>query len=216
MGAEGGHGRVRDGNGWIPSAMATGTSGSASSHRSAHGRVPAGTGAPRQAQRHEAYAQTGERGGGARLAGAAPPRAGSATLRSRLASPAPRGLAAAVRPHGSRPLHPSGDRASPPRPPGHPGGRSRPRPIRTRQLNVLPRVHLGPIYLVVYQGSYLFRDGDLILGRASRLDAFSAYPVPTPLPSHAPGGTTGTREVGPPRSSRTRGGAPQVSHARDG
>ena len=59
-------------------------------------------------------------------------------------------------------------------------------------------------------------EGDLILGWASRLDAFSAYPVPTPLPSVALGRTAGTREVGPPRSSRTRGGSPQVSNARDG
>jgi hypothetical protein len=34
--------------------------------------------------------------------------------------------------------------------------------------------------------------GDLILGRASHLDAFSAYPNQTWLPSNAPGGTTGT------------------------
>jgi len=81
---------------------------------------------------------------------------------------------------------------------------------------VLPRVHSGPINLVFYQGSYLRRGGDLILRRASRLDAFSAYPVPTPLPSDALGRTAGTREVGPPRSSRTRGGASQVSNARDG
>ena len=33
--------------------------------------------------------------------------------------------------------------------------RRSPRPIRIRQLNVLPRLHLGPIYLVIYKGSYL-------------------------------------------------------------
>jgi len=81
----------------------------------------------------------------------------------------------------------------------------------------LPRFHSGPIYLVVYQGSYLFlRAGDLVSGWASRLDAFSAYPRPTPLPSAALGRTAGTREVGPLRSSRTRSGPPQVSSARDG
>ena len=34
--------------------------------------------------------------------------------------------------------------------------------------------------------------GGLISGRASRLDAFSAYPLRTRLPGCAPGGTTGT------------------------
>ena len=29
-----------------------------------------------------------------------------------------------------------------------------PRPIRIRQLNTLLRLHLGPIYLVIYKGSY--------------------------------------------------------------
>jgi len=53
--------------------------------------------------------------------------------------------------------------------------------------------------------------GDLILGRASRLDAFSGYPFPTWLPCDAPGGTTGPPAVGPLRSSRTGSGSPQVS-----
>ena len=47
--------------------------------------------------------------------------------------------------------------------------------------------------------------GNLVLKRASRLDAFSAYPFPTWLPDDAPSGTAGTPEVGPPQSSRTRG-----------
>ena len=55
--------------------------------------------------------------------------------------------------------------------------------------------------------------GNLVLEGASRLDAFSAYPVPTWLPGGAPSGTAGTPEVGPPQSSRTRGDAPQVSYA---
>ena len=55
--------------------------------------------------------------------------------------------------------------------------------------------------------------GNLVLEGASRLDAFSAYPVPTWLPGDAPSGTAGTPEVGPPQSSRTRGDAPQVSYA---
>ena len=56
-------------------------------------------------------------------------------------------------------------------------------------------------------------DGSLVSEGASRLDAFSAYPVPTWLPGDAPSGTAGTPEVGPPQSSRTRGDAPQASHA---
>ena len=56
-------------------------------------------------------------------------------------------------------------------------------------------------------------NGNLVLEGASRLDAFSAYPVPTWLPGGAPSGTAGTPEVGPPQSSRTRGDAPQVSCA---
>src|SRR5207244_13209437 len=44
-----------------------------------------------------------------------------------------------------------------------------------------------------------------ILRKVSRLYAFSVYPDRTSLPSGAPGGTTGSQEVRPPRSSRTKG-----------
>ena len=54
--------------------------------------------------------------------------------------------------------------------------------------------------------------GNLVSERASRLDAFSAYPIPTWLPGDAPSGTAGTPAVGPPQSSRTRGDPPQVSY----
>ena len=57
--------------------------------------------------------------------------------------------------------------------------------------------------------------GCLISGPASRLDAFSAYPIPAWLPCGAPGGTTGRPEAGPARSSRTSARAPQTSDARD-
>src|ERR671914_2673582 len=49
----------------------------------------------------------------------------------------------------------------------------------------------------------------LVLGRDSRLDAFSGSPVRTWLPSDAACATTGTPAVRPPRSSRTRGSPPQ-------
>ena len=47
------------------------------------------------------------------------------------------------------------------------------RTISTSQLNVLPRLHLWPIDEVVYLGP----QGYLVLRGASRLDAFSGYPV---------------------------------------
>ena len=56
-------------------------------------------------------------------------------------------------------------------------------------------------------------EGSLISGRVSRLDAFSAYPCPTWLPGGAAGATTGTPEVGPARSSRTKARSPQTSNA---
>src|SRR6266545_4875616 len=55
--------------------------------------------------------------------------------------------------------------------------------------------------------------GDLILGKVSRLYAFSVYPDRTSLPSGAAGATTGSQEVRPPRSSRTKGRPPQISYA---
>jgi hypothetical protein len=47
------------------------------------------------------------------------------------------------------------------------------RTISTGQLNALPRLHLRPIDVVVYHGP----QGYLVLRGASRLDAFSGYPV---------------------------------------
>src|SRR5690606_2489691 len=92
-----------------------------------------------------------------------------------------------------------------------------PRAISIRQLRTSPCFHPGPIDLVIYEGSYYLRAmGNLILRGASRLDAFSAYPVRTWLPSDAPGGTTGTPAVRPSRSSRTKDSSSQISCARDG
>ena len=94
--------------------------------------------------------------------------------------------------------------------------RSSLRPISDSQLHTLPCFHLCPIYLVVFKGSYCLCRGYLILRGASRLDAFSVYPVPTWLPGHALGRTTGAPEVSPTRSSRTKVSSSQISYAHAG
>ena len=86
-----------------------------------------------------------------------------------------------------------------------------PRPISTGQLNALLHVHFRPINVVFCHGPYPVNPvGYLILKLASHLDAFSGYPFRRSLTSHAPGGTTGTRELRPSRSSRTRDRSPQI------
>ena len=98
----------------------------------------------------------------------------------------------------------------------HQALRSSLRPISDSQLHTLLYFHLCPINLVVFKGSYCFRMRYLILRGASRLDAFSVYPFPTWLPGHAPGGATGTPEVSPSRSSRTKDSSSQISYAHAG
>ena len=69
------------------------------------------------------------------------------------------------------------------------------RPVSTGMLKMLPSLHTRPIKQIVSLQSYSLArpgKGGLILGDASRLDAFSAYHFQTWLPSAAPGGTTGT------------------------
>ena len=57
---------------------------------------------------------------------------------------------------------------------------SSPRPISTPLLNDSRHLHIVPINLVVFKGSYLIISvGYLIFGSASRLDAFSVYPIRT-------------------------------------
>ena len=95
--------------------------------------------------------------------------------------------------------------------------KSSPRPISTGQLHTLPCFHFRPINLVVCQGPYpVVPVRDLISRWASHLDAFSAYPFRTWPTSRAAGATTGTPEVRPPRSSRTRGSSSQISCAHSG
>jgi hypothetical protein len=88
-----------------------------------------------------------------------------------------------------------------------------PRPISTGRLNTLLCLHLRPINVIVSHGPYQVNPvGNLILKRASRLYAFSAYPFRRSLTSRALGRTTGTRELRPSRSSRTRDSLSQVSY----
>jgi hypothetical protein len=58
--------------------------------------------------------------------------------------------------------------------------KSRPRIISTGLLNALLRLHIPPINLVVSQDPYSLKGmGELISRWASRLDAFSGYPIQT-------------------------------------
>ena len=91
-----------------------------------------------------------------------------------------------------------------------------PRPISNSQLRTLLHFHLCPIYLVVFKGSYYLRMGYLILRGASRLDAFSVYPVPAWLLCHELDSSTDTPAASPPRSSRTKGSSSQISYAHAG
>ncbi len=58
---------------------------------------------------------------------------------------------------------------------------AKPSTISTAKLKTLLLLHTPPIKQVVYLRSYSFRRrmGNLILGPASHLDAFSAYPHQT-------------------------------------
>ena len=65
-------------------------------------------------------------------------------------------------------------------PHGHQKNPSSPRPISTGLLRALPPFQIRPINLVVYQGSYSLKGmGEFISRSASRLDAFSGYPLHT-------------------------------------
>ena len=95
--------------------------------------------------------------------------------------------------------------------------KSRPRAISTGPLNALLRLHVPPINVVVSHGPYSLEGmGSLISRWASRLDAFSGYPIQTWLISSAVGTTTDTPEVCSSRSSRTRDDSSQASSAHGG
>ena len=93
----------------------------------------------------------------------------------------------------------------------------KPSTVSTAQLHPSPDFHMRPIKQVVSLRSYPVDPvGNLISRRASHLDAFSAYPNRTYLPSNAIGMTTGTTLVRPLRSSRTRSSSSQVPYAHGG
>ena len=89
------------------------------------------------------------------------------------------------------------------------------RAISNGQLHALLHFHIRPIHVVVYDGPSegVIPLGDLISRKVSRLYAFSAYPDRISLPSYATGVTTGTQEIRPLRSSRTKDKPPQISSA---
>jgi hypothetical protein len=95
--------------------------------------------------------------------------------------------------------------------------KSRPRAISTGPLNTLLCLHVPPIKVVVSDRPYSLEGmGALISRWASRLDAFSGYPIQTWLISSAVGTTTDTPEVCSSRSSRTRDDSSQSSSAHGG
>jgi hypothetical protein len=93
----------------------------------------------------------------------------------------------------------------------------KPSTISTGKLHTLLCFHCPPIKQVVCLRSYwLVAMRELILGRASYLDAFSSYPIRRSLPSNAVGTTTRTQALRPARSSRTRASSPQFPCAHTG
>jgi hypothetical protein len=88
--------------------------------------------------------------------------------------------------------------------------------VSTGALHTLLRFHVPPIKLVVFQRSYLFPVGGLILRPVSRLDAFSGSPLLRSLLGCATGVTTDTRALSPSRSSRTRDRSSQTPSAHSG
>ena len=90
-----------------------------------------------------------------------------------------------------------------------------PRPISSCQLNALQHLHLSPIYLVLFKGSYSC-DGisHLEVGFTLRcLQRLSIPNLPTLRWDWFP---TGSAEVSPSRSSRTKDRSSQISYARAG
>ena len=90
--------------------------------------------------------------------------------------------------------------------------RSPPSAIRTARLRSVARLPPAAYQPGRLPGAFpALAEGSVVLGRGSRLDAFSGSPVRTWLPSGAGYPTTGSPAVRPTRSSRTRVSPPHAS-----
>jgi hypothetical protein len=199
-GAARGHDRVRDGTGWGPRALGH-------EHRSP----------PARGQRRDSLPRTHfapnprvcERRARRSLLSARPRALHASVLSSIAVNGASRGNSSSwrgpLRRLATRCDHPMTRKNAPP---------STIRTARLRSVTRRPPAAYRPGHLpgvLPHQ-----RVGRLVLGRDSRLDAFSGSPVRTWLPSAAGCPTTGAPAVRPPRSSRTRGSPPQPPTARGG
>ena len=92
---------------------------------------------------------------------------------------------------------------------------SSPRPISSSQLHTLPHFHLCPIYLVVFKGSYSY-DGISHLEGGFTLRCLQRLSRPDMATRPWRWSPTGTPEVSPSRSSRTKDSSSQISYAHAG
>ena len=90
------------------------------------------------------------------------------------------------------------------------------RPISTYQLNALLHLHLKPIYLVVFKGSYYLTVGISRLEGGFTLRCLQRLSLPNLATQLCIWYATGTPEVRPSRSSRTKDSSSQISYAHAG
>ena len=93
---------------------------------------------------------------------------------------------------------------------------SSPRSISIGQLNTLPCLHLQPINLVIFKGSYSIKDGKSYLEGGFTLRCLQRLSVPYIATQLCSWSATGTPEVRPSRSSRTKDSSSQISCAHNG
>ena len=93
---------------------------------------------------------------------------------------------------------------------------SSPRSISIGQLNTLPCLHLQPINLVIFKGSYFIKNGKSYLEGGFTLRCLQRLSVPYIATQLCSWSATGTPEVRPSRSSRTKDSSSQISCAHNG
>ena len=93
---------------------------------------------------------------------------------------------------------------------------SSPRSISIGQLNTLPCLHLQPINLVIFKGSYFIKNGKSYLEGGFTLRCLQRLSVPYIATQLCSWSATGTPEVCPSRSSRTKDSSSQISCAHNG